>query len=121
MGSIKRFEDLEIWKKASEIAVDVFEISGLTRFEKDFGTKDQVRRAALSIASNIAEGFEYDNNKDFIRFLKYAKGSAGELRSQLYTLFRAEFIEESFYKEKHEELLILSKRIATFIKYLKSR
>jgi four helix bundle protein len=81
MSSAKKFEELEIWKGASGLAVEIYQITLYQNFNRDFSLRDQIRRSAISISSNIAEGFEYGNNKDFIRFLRYAKGSAGELRS----------------------------------------
>lgn len=73
----------------------------------------------MSISDNIAEGFEYDNNKDFIKFLRYSKGSAGELRSKSYVLHKIEFINETFYYEMYQRLVLISKQIAGLIKYLK--
>ena len=73
----------------------------------------------MSISDNIAEGFEYDNNKDFIKFLRYSKGSAGELRSKLYVLKILSFIPDDFYSDTRERLLTLSRKIAGFMKYLK--
>ncbi|MGV3545456.1 MAG: four helix bundle protein [Pedobacter sp.] len=81
MAKIERFEDLEVWQIAKEIAVEVYRISDLEPIKSDFGLKDQIRRAAMSLSDNVAEGFEYNNNPDFIRFLVYAKGSSGELRN----------------------------------------
>jgi four helix bundle protein len=86
MATIKSFEDLEIWKEGIEIAADIYDICRKGELAKDFGLRDQVRRSAVSIAANIAEGFEYDNRKDFKRFLTYSKGSGGELRSHLAVL-----------------------------------
>ena len=120
MNKIKRFEDLDIWKKATTIAIDIYSISEIGKLKNDFGMKDQIRRCATSISNNIAEGFEYDNNKDFVRFLKYAKGSSGELRNQLYILNKLEFISKEFFENKLKELIELSKQIAGFIKYLKN-
>ena len=74
MGKVERFEDLNVWKSAVQIASDIFKICATDKLRKDFSTKDQGQRAALSISNNIAEGFEYDNPADFIRFLRYAKG-----------------------------------------------
>jgi four helix bundle protein len=74
---VERFEDLEIWKLSIKLATDIFKLSQKGQLDKDFGTKDQIRRASLSVSSNIAEGFEYNNNKQFIRFLNYSKGSLG--------------------------------------------
>ena len=95
MSKIKRFEDLDIWKSAIEIAVDIYKIIEEGKLKQDWGLKDQIRRAAMSISNNIAEGFEYDNNKDFIKFFRYSKGSSGELRSQLFVLKKIEFINEN--------------------------
>lgn len=118
MGKIKRFEDMEIWQKSVEIAVEVYRISEEGRLKTDFGMKDQIRRAAASISDNIAEGFEYDNNKDFIRFLRYSKGSSGELRNKLYILHKAGFLNQEYYENMYERLIDLSKNIAGLIKYL---
>ena len=119
MAKIKQFEDLEIWKEATDIAIEVYLMSDKGKLKNDFGMKDQLRRAAMSISDNIAEGFEYENNKEFIRFLKYSKGSSGELRNKLYVLKKVEFIEEVFYESMHKRLVTLSKQISGFIKYLK--
>ncbi|MGZ4035697.1 MAG: four helix bundle protein [Bacteroidia bacterium] len=97
MGKIKQFEDLEIWKEATQIAIEIYLISEKGKLKNDFGMKDQIRRAAMSISDNISEGFEYENNKEFVRFLKYSKGSAGELRNKLYVLQKVDFVEELFY------------------------
>lgn len=81
MGKIEQFEDLPIWKQAAALALDIYRIAEAGKLKHDFCMKDQIKRAAISISSNIAEGYEYGNNKEFVRFLRYAKGSAGELRS----------------------------------------
>ena len=80
-GSITTFEDLEVWKRGCQFAVDVYVANYAS---KDFGLKDQMQRSAVSIPSNIAEGCERDSTPDFIKFLRYSKGSCGELRTQLY-------------------------------------
>jgi four helix bundle protein len=81
MSEINTFEDLEIWKRGCQLAVDVYVAN---HESKDFGLKDQMQRAAVSIPSNIAEGCERDSTPDFIKHLRYSKGSCGELRTQLY-------------------------------------
>ena len=90
MGKIERFEDLEIWQIANAIAVDVYLLCDKEPLKSDWGMKDQIRRAACSMSDNIAEGFEYNNNPDFIRFLNYAKGSSVEFRNKLAILNKAE-------------------------------
>lgn len=118
MASAKSFEDLDIWKTANDVAVAFYKISENDKIKNDWGLKDQIRRAAVSISNNIAEGFEYDNNPDFIRFLKYAKGSTGELRNQLILLKKISYVSEEFYLDMNAKLLSLSKQIAGLIKYL---
>jgi four helix bundle protein len=88
MAKIKQFEELEIWKIAVEIAVEVYLLCDSEPLKSDWGMKDQIRRAACSMSDNIAEGFEYNNNADFVRFLNYAKGSSGEFRNKLTILTR---------------------------------
>lgn len=84
MATIKRFEDLEASKKARELTREVYERSKTGAFSKDYGLRDQIRRAAVSVMSNISEGFERGGTKEFIQFLSIAKGSVGELEAQLY-------------------------------------
>ncbi len=80
---LSRCEDLDCWKEAVSLAVEIYRVSNKGDFGRDFGFRDQMRRAAVSIASNIAEGKERETVSEFIRFLYIAKGSAGELRTQL--------------------------------------
>lgn len=84
MGHIERFEDLIAWQKSRALTQAIYEVTRGERFAKDFGLSGQIQRAAVSIMSNIAEGFERDNRGDFHRFLTIAKGSCAEVRSQLY-------------------------------------
>jgi four helix bundle protein len=87
----QRFEDLEVWKKSFHLSVEIFKTF---KDCKDYGFRDQISRASLSIPSNIAEGYERDSNKDFIRFLYIAKGSSGELRAQLYIAIEIGYLKE---------------------------
>jgi four helix bundle protein len=116
---IERFEDLELWQRAVELAITIYKISDDGRLKNDFGMKDQIRKASSSISNNIAEGFEYNNNRDFIRFLRYAKASAGEVRNQIYIMVNTGYITQELYNEMYNQLINLSKQIANFIKYLK--
>ncbi len=115
---INNFQDLEIWRISTEVAILVYKISNNAKFAKDFGLKDQIRRAVVSISSNIAEGFEMSNNNDFIRYLRIAKGSAGEARTQLFLSFELEYISSKEFKEIDEELALLSAKIGKFTTYL---
>lgn len=120
MGKIEQFEDLPIWNQASALAIHIYAIAEQGKLRHDFSMKDQIKRAAVSISSNIAEGYEYDNNKDFVRFLRYAKGSAGELRSHLYILQQAKLIETEKYDDLKVQLIEISRQLSGFIKYLKT-
>jgi len=119
MAKIEAFEDMDIWKEAVKIAVKIYKITSDGKMEKDFRAKDQLRAAAISISNNIAEGFEYNNNKTFLRFLLYAKGSAGELRSELFVLKEAGMIDSDVFQELHDDVKRLSRNIQGFRKYLR--
>lgn len=110
---------MDIWKEAVKIAVKIYKITSEGKLERDFRAKDQLRAAAISIFNNIAEGFEYTSNKAFLRFLLYAKGSAGELRSELFVLKEAEMIDKDIFQELHDDVKRLSRNIQGFRKYLK--
>jgi len=86
MATFNNFEDIEAWQKARQLTKRIYEITKKGALAKDYGLKDQIRRASVSIMSNIAEGFERGGNKEFIQFLSTAKGSSGEVRSQLYVI-----------------------------------
>lgn len=120
MSKIERFEDLPIWREAVAIGVDIYGLTSKGKLEKDFSSKDQLRRAAISISNNIAEGFEYNNSGSFTRFLAYAKGSAGELRSNLYVLKEADVLSGEDYERLAIKLTSMSKSIKGFINYLRN-
>jgi four helix bundle protein len=119
MSKIERFEDLEIWKIANAIEVDIYFLCDKEPLRSDWGMKDQIRRAACSMSDNIAEGFEYNNNPDFIRFLNYAKGSSGEFRNKLIILNKAEKIEDAEFRDLYSKSIEFSSKPKKFIDYLK--
>jgi four helix bundle protein len=84
MAGVKKFEELDTWKKSRELAVRIYKLTNKGEFSRDFGFRDQIRRASVSVMSNIAEGFERGSRPDFHRFLVIAKASCAEVRSQLY-------------------------------------
>jgi four helix bundle protein len=111
---IKNFEDLEIWKESRRLTREIYGLSKTEKFSKDFGLRDQIRRAAISIMSNIAEGFERGGNQEFVQFLYIAKSSCGEARSQLYVALDQKYLEQN----KVASLLIILKRLSVMIKHL---
>ena len=111
------FEQLAVWKRAARLSSDIYR--GL-RDLRDWGFRDQITRAGLSIPSNIAEGYERETNKDFIKFLHYAKGSAGELRTQIYIGIEIGYIEKSTGHQWLTEAKHISKMLAALIKARKS-
>jgi four helix bundle protein len=118
MSTIQRFEELEAWKISREVTKDIYKMSSAGLFKKDFGLKDQIRRASVSIMSNVAEGFERDGDKEFTQFLSIAKGSAGEVRSQLYVAFDQEYISEIEFNLVYQKLTENSRVISGLMKYL---
>lgn len=120
MGKIERFEDLEIWQIAKEVGVEAYRISDLAPIKSDFGLKDQFRRAAMSMSDNVAEGFEYNNNPDFIRFLTYAKGSSGEFRNKLIIMKDAMKLAEKDYLFLYAKTSEFSAKTNRFIAYLRN-
>lgn len=99
MATIKRFEEIRAWQEARELSCLVYQVTRQTTFSKDFGLKDQLQRAAVSVASNIAEGFARSGNKEFVKFLWIAKGSAAEVQSQLYVAKDVGYISDSDFEQ----------------------
>ena len=119
MARVQRFEDLESWKKARLLTTRVYELSNTGTFARDFALRDQMRKAAISIMSCISEGFERESgDKDFRHFLSMSKGSAGELRSQLYTALDAKHITAEQFAELTSLAIEVSKLLSGFIAYL---
>jgi four helix bundle protein len=121
MPTIKRFEEIEAWKTARELTRLVYALSNQGAFGRDFGLRDQMRRAAVSILSNIAEGFESRTQALFIDYLGRAKGSAGELRAQFYVALDAGYLNQSQFVQASDLADKCSRQIARFIAYLESQ
>jgi len=119
MNKIHCFEDFKVWQKARALNVKVYQLTLNETFSKDFGLKNQIRNASVSISSNIAEGFERNGNKEFSQFLSIAKGSAGEVRSQLYLAKDLEYIPEENFQTLVDDLKEISKMLNGLIRYLK--
>jgi four helix bundle protein len=116
---ISKFEDLEIWKESARLTGEIYRLTNTVKFSKDYSLCDQIRRAVVSISSNIAEGFERNNNNELIRFLLISKGSSGEVRSQLYIAHTLQYIDKLEHDKLNSELLTLSGKIGKFITYLR--
>ena len=111
LSSIERFEDLDVWKKARELTKAIYERTRNAEFARDYCLKDQIRRAAISIISNISEGFERQSDKEFQYFLSVAKGSSGEVRAPLYVALDAHLINE----DQFNELFLLTEEVSRMI------
>ena len=118
MAGTKRFEDSEAWQKARELARAVYAMSSEGPFARDFGLRDQIRRSAVSVMSNIAEGFERGVDTEFRRFLAIAKGSAGEVRAQLYVALDAGLINQTQFDSHCKTATEAGNLIGGFMRYL---
>jgi four helix bundle protein len=112
--AVKNFEDLNVWKQARQLTQEVYRLTKTETFFKDFGLRDQIRRAAISVMSNIAEGFERGGNQEFVQFLYVAKASCGEVRSQLYVALNQGYATSN----DSEKLLLLFRRLSGMISNL---
>lgn len=121
MATIKRFEELEVWQMAMQLVTRIYNATNNGDFAKDFSLKDQIRRSAISIPSNISEGFERDSIRQFIYFLHTAKGSCGELRTQLRIAEKLNYVNDKESSELAEECIAVSRQLAGFIGYLKTK
>ena len=120
MPTIRKFEDIQAWKDAIALADAVYAATREPSFAKDFGLCDQIRRAAVSISSNIAEGFERESNQEFARFLAIAKGSAGELRSQLHIARNVGYLDNRRFDSLYSLASEIGRSLSHFISYLQS-
>jgi len=117
---IESFEDLLVWQKGMEVVKQVYLVSKDGELGRDFALRDQLRRGAISIPTNIAEGFERASRKEYVNFLNYAKGSTGEVRSLLNVAAELGYLERSQYESLRKAVLELSRYLANQIKSLRS-
>lgn len=120
MATIERFEDIEAWKDARNLVNHIYQITKTIPFSNDWGLKDQIQRAAVSIMSNIAEGYERGSNKEFVQFLFIARASAGEVRSLLYVALDQKYLDDPTFDKLHKGILTISRQIKGFIAYLQA-
>jgi len=118
LAKIERFEDIKAWEMAKDLVTTVYRLSADGKFSKDFGLRDQIRRASISVMSNIAEGFERGSRKEFSRYLRIAKGSSGEVRSQLYLALELGYLDLADFDQVKMKAENLSRALSGFISYL---
>ena len=119
MATVERFEDLEVWQKARDVVNAVYQASSVGTFSRDYALRDQIRRAVVSIPSNIAKGFLRHSNKEFIQFLFISKGSVAEVQSQLYTALDQDYISQEVFDSTYERLQVVARQLSRFMTYLK--
>ncbi len=113
------FEDLNVWKQARLLTQEVYRLTKTEKFSRDFGLRDQIQRAAISVMSNIAEGFERGGNQEFSQFLYIAKASCGEVRSQLYVAFDQGYVTHDETEKLRQSFKRLSGMISNLIAYMR--
>lgn len=118
---INNFENLQIWKESTQLTKFIYGLTKTKPFASDLGIRFQIQRASVSISSNIVEGFEKGNNNEFIRYLRIAKGSVGEVRNQLYLAYIVKYIDEATFSDLTFKATSLSKQIGGFITYLEKK
>ena len=116
---IERFEDIQAWQEARSLTNLIYSVCRQNLFSKDFGLRDQIRRASISIMSNVAEGFDSQSDIEFIKFLNYSKRSASEVQSHLYAALDQKYISSEKFTEIYEKCSEVKRLIGGFIRYLK--
>ncbi|HEX8360993.1 MAG TPA: four helix bundle protein [Longimicrobium sp.] len=109
---VKRFEELVVWRKAKDLSVEVYRLTAGGQFGRDRGLRDQIRRAAVSVMSNVAEGFERYSRAEFKHFLSIARGSASEVRSQLHLAHELGYLPAHEHRELHDQCVEVSRLLA---------
>ena len=120
MAKVEHFEDLEVWKLARKLTGKIYSFSRSGVFAKDFGFRDQICRAAVSIVSNIAEGFERRSNSQFVQFLAIASGSAGEVRAQLYIALDLGYITQTQFQDAFDDIVCIGKMLTSLSRHLRT-
>jgi four helix bundle protein len=118
MGKIEKFEDIKAWQKARELVREIYLVSEEEKFKKDFALKEQIRKSAISVVSNIAEGFARRTNKEFVQFLYVSHGSLAEIEAQLYLGHDLGYLDINKFNSLYGSCYEISKMIMGLIKYL---
>ncbi len=109
------FRNLKVWQRSKDLAVRIYSVTGDGKFEKDFGLRDQLRRASVSIPSNIAEGDERNTDREAVRHLYIAKGSAAELLTQLIIAHEIRYLDTNLFKDLEDDCLAISSMLSKLI------
>ena len=117
----KSFEEFEVYQKRIQLAKLIFKLVERKTFDKEYSFKDQIKRAVISITNNIAEGSEYNNNRQLIRYLKISKGSCAEVRSMLIVSRELGFCSQTEIEESYKTSIEISQNLSNFIKYLSTK
>ena len=120
MSKIQRFEDIQAWQEARSLTKEIYTVSGSGQWAKDYALRDQIRRALISVMSNIAEGFERLTDAEFARFLSVAKASAIEVKAQLYVALDQGYIDQARFNELYEQCDKVTRYLGSFIRYLRT-
>ena len=120
MATFKKFEEIESWKKARELTQGIYEVTNRPAFARDFGLRDQIRRASVSVMSNIAEGHDRSGTAEFVHFLSTAKGSAAEVSCQLYVALDQGYIQQSQFIELYSLACETGRMLAGLMRYLRN-
>ena len=118
MAKIERFEDIAAWQKARVLTQEIYRVTKSGEFARDFGLQNQIRRAAASVMSNIAEGFGRGGDKEFGQFLAVAKGSVGEVQAQLYVALDVGYIDKKAFSQLYALAEETGRLTGGFMKYL---
>lgn len=113
------FENLRVWQDGCDLAVLIYKLVQEGKISRDYGLKDQMTRAAVSIPANVAEGKERETIPELLRYLYFSKGSAGELRTHLYIAHKIGYLDEMTFNDLNERVQVLSKKLGSFIRRLK--
>ena len=120
MSKIGKLEEIKAWQEARELVKEIYSVTNKGKFARDFGLRDQIRRASASVMSNVAEGYARSSDKEFARFLSIALGSTAEVQSQLYVALDLAYITEAEFEKLYALSSKTAKLITGFMNYLKS-
>ncbi len=119
MATFSKFEEIHAWQKARDVTLSIYRLTGEGKFSRDFGLKDQIRRASVTIMANIAEGHGRRTNLEFANFLNLARGSVSEVQSHLYIARGLDYIDESQFRELYDRLTEISQMTLSLARYLR--